>query len=123
MRFPFHSRKDAGGHPRAPSTLTAVARSSNFRRAVRRPVRAVRLAGTSTGATRWAKLGNGLAPMRRLFERRMAGMDEMTVALAQQGQTASVASIRDYTIVMDRPSANGGSDAGPMGGETLLAAL
>jgi putative redox protein len=53
----------------------------------------------------------------------MAGMDEMTVALAQQGQTASVASIRDYTIVMDRPSANGGSDAGPMGGETLLAAL
>ena len=50
-------------------------------------------------------------------------MDEMTVALAQRGQTASVASIRDHTIVMDRPSSHGGSDAGPMGGETLLAAV
>lgn len=50
-------------------------------------------------------------------------MDEMTVALTQSGQTASIASIRDYTIVMDRPSSHGGSDAGPMGGETLLASV
>ncbi|TDC39141.1 OsmC family protein [Micromonospora sp. KC213] len=53
----------------------------------------------------------------------MANMDEMTVALAQRGQTGSVASIRDHTIVMDRPSPHGGSDAGPMGGETLLASV
>jgi putative redox protein len=50
-------------------------------------------------------------------------MDDLTVALVQSGQTASVASIRDHTIVMDRPSAQGGSDAGPMGGETLLASV
>lgn len=50
-------------------------------------------------------------------------MDEMTVALAQSGRTASVATIRDYTIVMDRPSSKGGSDAGPMGGETFLASV
>lgn len=50
-------------------------------------------------------------------------MDDITVALVQSGQTASVAGIRDHTIVMDRPSAQGGSDAGPMGGETLLASV
>ena len=50
-------------------------------------------------------------------------MDQMTVVLAQSGLTASVASIRDHTIVMDRPASHGGSDAGPMGGETLLASV
>ncbi|WP_212999853.1 OsmC family protein [Winogradskya consettensis] len=45
------------------------------------------------------------------------------MALVQSGQTASVASIRDHAVVMDRPSSHGGSDAGPMGGETLLAAV
>ncbi|MBM2620425.1 OsmC family protein [Actinoplanes sp. LDG1-06] len=50
-------------------------------------------------------------------------MDQMTVALDQNGRTATTATIRQYTIVMDRPSENGGSDAGPMGGETLLAAV
>lgn len=50
-------------------------------------------------------------------------MDQVTVALAQSGPTASVATIRDHTVVMDRPSSHGGSDAGPMGGETLLAAV
>jgi putative redox protein len=53
----------------------------------------------------------------------MAGMDQMTVALAQSGHTASVASIRDHTVVMDRPASHGGSDEGPMGGETLLASV
>jgi len=47
----------------------------------------------------------------------------MTVALTQSGQTASVASIRDHTIVMDRPATQGGSGAGPMGGETFLASV
>ena len=50
-------------------------------------------------------------------------MDEMTVALAQSGHTGSIASVRNHTIVMDRPSSHGGSDAGPMGGETLLASV
>lgn len=50
-------------------------------------------------------------------------MDELTVELAQSGQTASVASIRDHTIVLDRPPAQGGSGAGPMGGEALLASV
>lgn len=50
-------------------------------------------------------------------------MDEMTVALAQGGRTASIATIREHTVVMDRPSSNGGSDAGPMGGEMLLGAV
>jgi putative redox protein len=51
------------------------------------------------------------------------GMDELTVALAQSGKTSTVAEIRDHTVVMDRPPAQGGTDAGPMGGETLLAAV
>jgi putative redox protein len=50
-------------------------------------------------------------------------MDDMTVALDQSGRTATIATVRDHTIVMDRPSAGGGSDAGPMGGETLLASV
>ncbi|WP_433223420.1 OsmC family protein [Dactylosporangium sp. CS-047395] len=50
-------------------------------------------------------------------------MDELTVTLEQSGRTATVAGIRAHTIVMDRPEAQGGTDAGPMGGETLLAAV
>jgi putative redox protein len=50
-------------------------------------------------------------------------MDQMTVALDQSGRTATIANIRSHTIVMDRPSSSGGSDAGPMGGETLLASV
>jgi putative redox protein len=46
----------------------------------------------------------------------------MTVELSREGETASAASIRAHTIVMDHPVSDGGSDAGPMGGETLLAA-
>ena len=47
----------------------------------------------------------------------------MTIALSQVTETATAASIRTHAIVMDRPVPNGGSDAGPMGGETLLASL
>lgn len=50
-------------------------------------------------------------------------MDQMTVALDQSRRTATIATIRNHTIVMDRPAAKGGSDAGPMGGETLLASV
>lgn len=50
-------------------------------------------------------------------------MAEITVTLTRTGTTASEASIRDHRIVMDRPTEKGGENAGPMGGEALLAAL
>lgn len=50
-------------------------------------------------------------------------MNAMSVALRQSGKTASVAAIRTHTITMDRPESSGGTDAGPMGGETFLASL
>ncbi len=45
------------------------------------------------------------------------------VELAQTGETTAEATIRQHQLVMDRPLAKGGHDAGPMGGEVLLAAL
>lgn len=50
-------------------------------------------------------------------------MAEITVTLTRTGTTASEARIRDHRIVMDRPTEKGGENAGPMGGEALLAAL
>ncbi|MEX1215468.1 OsmC family protein [Saccharospirillum sp.] len=50
-------------------------------------------------------------------------MPEMTITLNRKGTTASEAHIRDHRIVMDRPTEKGGENAGPMGGEALLAAL
>ncbi|HET8849544.1 MAG TPA: OsmC family protein [Marinobacter sp.] len=50
-------------------------------------------------------------------------MPDITVSLTRSGDTASAAQIRDHRIVMDRPSEKGGENAGPMGGEALLAAL
>lgn len=50
-------------------------------------------------------------------------MAEITVTLTRTGTTASEAHIRDHRIVMDRPTEKGGENAGPMGGEALLAAL
>ena len=47
----------------------------------------------------------------------------ITVHLSQAGASASEARIRDHTLTIDRPSAKGGEDRGPMGGELLLAAL
>lgn len=50
-------------------------------------------------------------------------MPELLVTLNRKGNTASEAHVRDHTLVMDRPTEKGGEDQGPMGGETLLAAL
>ncbi len=50
-------------------------------------------------------------------------MAEITVTLTRTGATASEARIRDHSILMDRPTEKGGENAGPMGGEALLAAL
>lgn len=51
-------------------------------------------------------------------------MPAITVTLSAAGDdTISEATIRDHQVVIDRPEAKGGRDAGPMGGELLLAAL
>lgn len=50
-------------------------------------------------------------------------MAEMQINVNRKGNTASEAHIRNHTLVMDRPAEKGGEDQGPMGGETLLAAL
>lgn len=48
---------------------------------------------------------------------------EIVVQLTKTGTTASLASIRSHSVVIDRPTSKGGADQGPMGGELLLAAL
>ena len=50
-------------------------------------------------------------------------MTDIAVTLKQHDSTASIATIRDHQIVMDRPEAKGGHNVGPMGGEALLASL
>ena len=50
-------------------------------------------------------------------------MANVTVTLKQHEATASIATIRDHQIVMDRPEVKSGHNAGPMGGEILLASL
>lgn len=50
-------------------------------------------------------------------------MANITVTLKQHEATASIATIRNHQIVMDRPEAKGGNNTGPMGGEALLASL
>lgn len=47
----------------------------------------------------------------------------VTVELAQVAPTTTEASIRHHAVRVDRPETKGGADAGPMGGELLLAAL
>ena len=51
-------------------------------------------------------------------------MPEIQVSVAQrQDTTASAGKIRQHQVLIDRPAAKGGGDAGPMGGELLLASL
>ena len=50
-------------------------------------------------------------------------MATITVKLEQQTLTATLATIRDHEVTIDRPVAKEGTDAGPMGGELLLSAL
>ncbi len=50
-------------------------------------------------------------------------MAEIAVTLKQHEATASMATIRDHQFVIDRPEAKGGHNAGPMGGELLLASV
>jgi putative redox protein len=47
----------------------------------------------------------------------------ITVTVKQIDKSASEGTIRNHTLLIDRPEAKGGSNKGPMGGELLLAAL
>ena len=49
--------------------------------------------------------------------------NEIKVELRQTGTATSAASIRNHKVLIDRPTAKGGDDQGPMGGELFLAAI
>lgn len=48
---------------------------------------------------------------------------QIQVRVEQVGFSTSEGTVRDHTIVMDRPEDKGGENRGPMGGETFLMAL
>ena len=48
---------------------------------------------------------------------------EIKVELTQRSPSASEAKLRHHSVLIDRPAAKGGTDAGPMGGEIFLAAV
>ena len=50
-------------------------------------------------------------------------MAEVTINVAQAGESTSEAQVRSHKIVIDRPEAKGGADKGAMGGELLLVGL
>jgi putative redox protein len=49
--------------------------------------------------------------------------NEIAIQIRQTSATTSEAAIREHRVVIDRPTAKGGSDAGPMGGELFLSAI
>lgn len=50
-------------------------------------------------------------------------MAQITVALHRDGGTATRTEIRGHDVIVDRPTASDGNDAGPMGGELFLASI
>lgn len=48
---------------------------------------------------------------------------EIKIQLQQVSSSTSEAAIRNHKVLIDRPAAKGGADAGPMGGELFLAAV
>src|SRR6266851_9612191 len=48
---------------------------------------------------------------------------EMTIQLRQISPSTSEATMGRHQVLIDRPTAKGGADAGPMGGELFLAAV
>ena len=48
---------------------------------------------------------------------------EIKIQLRQTAASTSEASIRGHQVLIDRPTAKGGADLGPMGGELFLAAI
>jgi putative redox protein len=49
--------------------------------------------------------------------------NEMKIQLRQVSASTSEATMGRHQVLIDRPTAKGGTDAGPMGGELFLAAL
>ena len=49
--------------------------------------------------------------------------NEMKIQLRQISASTSEASMGRHQVLIDRPTAKGGTDAGPMGGELFLAAV
>ena len=49
--------------------------------------------------------------------------NEIAIQMRQTSPTTSEAAMREHRVLIDRPTAKGGSDAGPMGGELFLAAI
>jgi len=49
--------------------------------------------------------------------------NEIAIHIRQTSAATSEASIRQHRVLIDRPTAKGGSDAGPMGGELFLSAI
>jgi putative redox protein len=43
--------------------------------------------------------------------------------LSQTGPSTSTGQVRSHSVLVDRPTAKGGADAGPMGGELVLVGL
>jgi putative redox protein len=50
-------------------------------------------------------------------------MPTITVQVAQLDHSASMGSVREHQLIMDRPEAKGGQNKGAMGGEALLMSL
>ena len=49
--------------------------------------------------------------------------DNIKVQIRQTALSTSEAAIREHRVLIDRPTAKGGADQGPMGGELFLAAV
>jgi putative redox protein len=49
--------------------------------------------------------------------------NQIAVQIYKVGASTSEAAIRGHRLLIDRPTAKGGSDAGPMGGELFLASV
>jgi putative redox protein len=49
--------------------------------------------------------------------------NQIEIQLHQKTRCSSEATIRQHRVLIDRPIAKGGEDAGPMGGELFLAAI
>src|SRR6185436_494043 len=47
----------------------------------------------------------------------------LTAQLKQEGTSTSSATVRQHTVYVDRPTAKGGADRGPAGGEYVLVGL
>jgi putative redox protein len=50
-------------------------------------------------------------------------MPTIQIRIDQRSATTSEAAIREHRLLIDRPEAKGGSNAGPMGGELFLASI